>query len=315
MYVQKMPPTPVSLTSSSTTAPDATLNLRKFDMGSIGSSNTVVVLGRRNSGKSSLVRDLLYYHRDIPLGVVVCPTNRINHSYSSFVPSMFIHDEYAPEIVDNLMQRQLMIKEEIAERILQYGSCNIDHRVFFIMDDCGADADSWAKTKQMKNLFMNGRHSDVLTLIALQYTMGIPPDLRGNIDFVFILHENNVSNRRKIWENYAGIFPTFDMFCTVLDQCTEDYEMLVIANGVRSNKLSDCVFWYKAAPPRPFKMCSEQFWVMDAQHRQQERVLAAANRERSAAGEAGGGGLHEVADLSRMLRRRTTPYINVRKTH
>ena len=56
------------------------------------------------------------------------------------------------------------------------------------------------------------------------------------------------------------MFPTFDMFCQVMDQCTENYECLVIDNNAKSNHLVDQVFWYKA-PERPnFKCGAKEFW-------------------------------------------------------
>jgi hypothetical protein len=56
------------------------------------------------------------------------------------------------------------------------------------------------------------------------------------------------------------MFPTFEMFCQFMDQCTENYECLVIANGVQSNKLDDQVFWYKASDHPQFKMCGDSLW-------------------------------------------------------
>ena len=35
-----------------------------------------------------------------------------------------------------------------------------------------------------------------------------------------------------------------------MDTVTEDYTALVINNTVQSNKIEDCVFWYKANPNR-----------------------------------------------------------------
>lgn len=34
--------------------------------------------------------------------------------------------------------------------------------------------------------------------------MGIPYDLRSNVDYVFVLIENRDNNRRKIYKYYAG---------------------------------------------------------------------------------------------------------------
>ena len=94
----------------------------------------------------------------------------------------------------------------------------------------------------------------------MQYALGIPPNLRTNIDYIFILRENYVSNRKRLYEHYAGMFPTFEMFCQVMDNCTENYECLVINNNAKSNKLQDQVFWYKAEPHNDFKIGSDQFW-------------------------------------------------------
>jgi hypothetical protein len=47
-----------------------------------------------------------------------------------------------------------------------------------------------------------------------------------------------------------------------MDQCTENYECLVIANNAKSNKLDDQIFWYKADGHRDFKLGSAEFWEM-----------------------------------------------------
>ena len=58
------------------------------------------------------------------------------------------------------------------------------------------------------------------------------------------------------------MFPTFESFCQVMDQCTENYECLVVANNAKSNKLVDQIFWYKASSHRDFKLGSKEFWEM-----------------------------------------------------
>ena len=86
----------------------------------------------------------------------------------------------------------------------------------------------------MRLLFMNGRHWKIMLIITMQYPLGIPPNLRTNIDYVFILRENIGGNRKRIYTNYASMFPTFEAFCSVLDSCTENYECLVINNNSKS---------------------------------------------------------------------------------
>ena len=94
----------------------------------------------------------------------------------------------------------------------------------------------------------------------MQYALDIPPKSRTKVDFVFILRDNCISNRKRLYEHYAGMFRTFDMFCQVMDQCTEDYECLVINNNAKSNKLTDQVFWYKAELRDDFKIGGPSYW-------------------------------------------------------
>ena len=56
------------------------------------------------------------------------------------------------------------------------------------------------------------------------------------------------------------MFPSFEMFCQVMDQCTENFECLVINNNAQSNKLEDQVFWYKAPEHDDFKLGAQEYW-------------------------------------------------------
>ena len=88
----------------------------------------------------------------------------------------------------------------------------------------------------------------------------LPPSLRSQVDYVFVLKDNILENKQKLWKHLFGIFPTFETFNEVFTQCTEDYGCLVLDNRSRSNKIEDTVFWYKAKPNRKFKIGSSQLW-------------------------------------------------------
>ena len=243
------------------------LDLKKFDMRKISfdpnaaSGPVIVLIGRRDTGKSFLVRDLLYYHQDIPIGTVISGTEAGNGFYGKLVPKLFIHDEYNSAIIENILKRQKIVLKQIKKEKLAYGKSNIDARAFVILDDCLYD-NSWSREKVMRLLFMNGRHWKIMLVITMQYPLGVPPNLRTNIDYTFILREPYIANRKRIYENYAGMFTTFESFCQVMDQCTENYECLVISNNAKSNKLSDQIFWYKASAHNNFKLGSKEFWEM-----------------------------------------------------
>jgi len=241
------------------------LELKKFDMKKItfkpneNQGPVIVLIGRRDTGKSFLVRDLLYYHQDIPIGTVISGTEAGNGFYGAMVPKLFIHDEYNTAIIENILKRQKIVMKQVKKEKEAYGRSNIDPRTFVILDDCLYD-NSWAREKLMRMMFMNGRHWKLMLVITMQYPLGVPPNLRTNIDFTFILREPYIANRKRIFENYAGMFPTFESFCQVMDQCTENYECLVVSNNVKSNRLEDQIFWYKASSHGSFKLGAKEFW-------------------------------------------------------
>lgn len=239
------------------------LRLRKFDMSKIKHDKVVVLIGKRETGKSFLVKDLLWHHQSLPFGSVISGTEGANQFYSKVVPPMFIHEEYSPLVIANVLKRQKLIAKKISNDLATRGQTAVDPRNFLILDDCLYDQ-SWIKDRNVRYLFMNGRHVHTMFIITMQYAMGIPPSLRTNIDYVFILRENIVANRRRLYEQYAGMFPDFDSFCQVMNQCTENYECLVIDNNAKSNKLEDQVFWYKAAPRPDFRLCSPDLWAQSA---------------------------------------------------
>lgn len=243
---------------------DLVLKLKHFDMSRIQHTHVVIAIARRGGGKSFIVRDLLSHHTSIPAGMVISPTESSNGFFGEMVPSIFIHHEWDPKLVENLIKRQRLITAKANEEKKLGMENPVDPRAFLILDDCMYDK-RWATDKNIKFAFMNGRHVHMLTVITMQYPLGMPPNLRGNADFVFILQESNVSNRRKIYENYAGMFPSFDAFEQVMSQTTRNYECLVIDNTVKSNELSDQIFWYKAEDQPPFKTCSDEYWVLSDQ--------------------------------------------------
>ena len=95
-----------------------TLELKKFDMRHItfkpdeNKGPVIVLIGRRDTGKSFLVRDLLYYHQDIPIGTVISGTEAGNGFYGKHVPKLFIHNEYNTAIIENILKRQKSVLKQ-----------------------------------------------------------------------------------------------------------------------------------------------------------------------------------------------------------
>lgn len=208
-------------------------------MSKIRDSAKIGLIGKRGVGKTELIKDILYHKRDIPVGVVIDPTHECTRSYEGIVPSAFIYTEYQPEIIDNLFERyKKMRKKRNDEKELDMRS--------FIVQDCSLYDSATIRSSQQRQLFFNGRCYQILSILAMQYAMGLPSSLRANFDYIFIFRENMKSNLKRLYEHYAGMFSTFSEFSQVMDQiCKNTGDCLVIDNTVRSYNIEDMFFGTK----------------------------------------------------------------------
>ena len=97
---------------------------------------------KKKTGKSFLVKDLLYYHRSIPVGTVISATESANCFYGNIIPPIFIHDEYSAEVIANVLKKQKKMKQTMVKELTEKGATKINPNAFLILDDCLYDA-SW----------------------------------------------------------------------------------------------------------------------------------------------------------------------------
>ena len=211
----------------------------------------ITVIGKPGSGKSYLIRSLLYEKRHVlPTGVVFSGTEDSNGFYETLFPKSFVHDGLELKQLEKFIKRQKLARK--------YLPCPWSA---LIIDDC-MDDNRLFNRPIIQGLYKNGRHWSMLYILALQYSLDIKPSIRTNIDGTFIFREPNVNFRRKLWENYAGIIPTFDDFCEIMNQLTDKHMALYIHNASQSNEIEDCVFWYKAKPvPENFRVGCPEYWA------------------------------------------------------
>lgn len=218
-----------------------------------------MLIGKRNTGKSTLVTDILYHQRNnIPVAVIVCGTEDGCEHFRKHVPDVMIYNQYDNKIIQRVVNRQRKAMKQ-ASILPPSQQAAFNPHCFVLLDDVVYDK-SILRSREIRYIAMNGRHDKLTLAICSQYCMDIPTDIRSNIDYVFCLRENILSNREKLYKNFFGIFPDQAMFNEVLDRCTEDFSCLVLDNTSRSNKIEDCVFWYKAQMRDQFRFGHPKFW-------------------------------------------------------
>ncbi len=233
------------------------LEIKKFNISDMVDHCTIAMIAKRASGKSYLTREILYHKRDIPTAIAISKTEKLNSFYGEFIPDSFIYYDYESDILSNIYNRQSIINEDNKIRI-KNNQKEKDDRIMIIMDDCMSSKGSWLKDPNILELFFNGRHHHLSFILTMQFSLGIPPELRSNFDYIFLLAEDFISNRKRLYEHYAGMFPSFDIFQQVFNEITENYGVMVINNRIHSKNITDKVFWYKAKPVPDFLIGSNK---------------------------------------------------------
>ena len=216
----------------------------------------IVIIGKPGTGKTTLIASLIYAKKYVyPVGEVQSGTEDSNGFYGQIFPKSVVHDGLNTDKIEDFIKRQKMAKKYLS-----------NPWAILLLDDC-TDNPSVLKKPLFQGIFKNGRHWKMWFILSLQYCMDVLPVIRTNVDFTFILRETNLKNRKSLHENYAGIIPDFSTFCDIMDQVTDDYTALVINNTTSSNKLEDCIFWYKADKKftdrnflATFKIGCKEFW-------------------------------------------------------
>ena len=272
------------MTTKNYNAGGSALQLQQFDMRTLVYNDEgtflnprIAMIAKSGSGKSWVVRDIMYNIRDIPCGTVIAPTDRMTKFYNEFIPPAFTHHEYVESIIPSVLSRQRKMLSQNEERIKE-GKKAVDPRTFLIMDDCMSSKHLWLKDPNVLSIFNEGRHFQLTFILTMQYSLGIQPELRSNFDFIFLLGEDMFSNRKRLYEHYAGMFPTKDIFDQVFLQVTENYGCMVINNRIRSTDIRKKVFWYRAQKtpefiigiPKYIKWNKENF---DEKYDKKEQVL------------------------------------------
>jgi molybdopterin-guanine dinucleotide biosynthesis protein len=219
---------------------------------------TVQFIGKRGSGKSTLIKDILYHNRDkFRFGIGMSPTDEATNDMASIMPRSCIYNTFEESAIETMLETQRMSVKKHPER---------KNNMFCVIDDCAYDSKAF-RTKAIRESFMNGRHRKMFVMNAVQYMMDMPANLRGQIDYIFAMQDTNHDQKEKLWKYFFGIFPDYKSFNTVFESCTEGFGCIVMDTTVRSNKIDDCVFHYKANPNLPsFRLCDDVFWNLDKRY-------------------------------------------------
>ena len=234
------------------------VEISEFDPTTIAADATILIVGKRHTGKTTLTRDLMYHVKDKLDAVMgMNPTEMGNHNLEFFTPKSMIFHEFNDEKIKHILEWQ---KRCVAN--------NKAKRIGFVMDDCMAETTgTGAKKKKVMGsqdiikVFKLGRHLKLFYVNCMQYIKDAPPEIRGNVDLLFAFGTTSGNEREKLWKEYFAMFSNYKSFCQVFEACTQQYECIVLDTRQAAKKPMDSVFYYKARVIKePFKVGRPVFW-------------------------------------------------------
>lgn len=242
------------------------MRVKKFDATGIKEARILFLIGKRHTGKSVLMKDLLYHMPRPDFVLAMAPTEDTLRMFREIVPSACIYDHFSQSKLDEVVSLQRELVNRGKKR-----------NILIILDDCLYQK-GVLKSTSMRSIFFNGRHDNISLMCAAQYMMDVDVSLRTNIDYLFTMRDNILVNRQKLYKYYFGQFAKFDEFDKVMTACTQDYRTLVL-DGTLSCTGTENVLWYKARlDVPPFKLCRPVYWKLSRRYAYSEATIREAQK-------------------------------------
>ncbi|OUU49628.1 MAG: hypothetical protein CBC12_07335 [Candidatus Puniceispirillum sp. TMED52] len=240
----------------------ASIRIKKFNPTNIKQHRIIFLIGKRHTGKSSLMIDILSKMPCPDFVMGFSPTDDTLDTFKQFIPGSCIFSQFSQD----KLERLLSLQREIIRR-------GKTRSVLLILDDCMYQK-GILKSTAMRDLFFNGRHLNVGLICAVQYLMDISPELRTNIDYLCSMRENTISNRQKLHKFFFGQYAKFEEFDRVMSACTQNYSALIMDATVASTKPEDCIYWYRASLEVPsFKLARPEIWQLANKYMKSEEEV------------------------------------------
>lgn len=219
-----------------------------FDIHEIPNDATILLIGRRRTGKSFLTRWIMYNKRKAyPFGMVMTQT-KYNKFWSTYIQKNSVWGDYSAMTLGKLIQRQAVLVNE--------NKFGIDPRVFVCLDDLAADT-QLRYDYMLRSFFYYGRHLKAFVVVTAQWFKSLAPGCRENADYVFLFGMTNINELDAIYEEYGAGVPK-DIFIQLVRRYATESSCFVINPHGRTP--FERFFQYRAQDPGAFRMGCREMW-------------------------------------------------------
>lgn len=219
-----------------------------FDIHEVPNDATILLIGRRRTGKSFLTRWILYNKRKVfPFGLVMTQT-KYNKFWSTYIHKNSVWGDYSANTLGRLIQRQAVLVNK--------NVWGVDPRIFVVLDDLAADS-QLRYDYMLRSFFYYGRHLKAFVVVTAQWFKSLAPGCRENSDYIFLFGMTNVNELDAIYEEYGAGVPKEIFIQLVRRYATESSCFVVNPHG---RTPYERFFQYRAQDPGSFRMGCQEMW-------------------------------------------------------
>jgi hypothetical protein len=200
----------------------AAVNNSAVSLPNIDPNHIVMIVARKNSGKTFLIKHLLRdaFSKGLYDWCVCITPTKFNKDYTNILGDKYVFESFDPEQIDAMLNTQeSMIKKR--KKHLQG---------LLILDDCLGSVDFTHRV--FTKLFSTNRHFKIGVWVTSQKYKALPPICRGNADKTILLNTVNDTVAKSLHEEYCTPrFPTFRDLQRFCHECNQNYGGVCISNG------------------------------------------------------------------------------------
>lgn len=235
------------------------LQIQFWDPKTMPNDATILIVGARHTGKSILTRDIMWHKRSsLDLVIGMNPTEMGSKTLSYFTPPALQFHKFDDAKLTHLLEWQ---RRCVANKKAM--------KIGFVMDDCMAETNqkTGGKRKVMGSgdivkVFKLGRWLNLFYLNCMQFIKDAPPEIRGNVDLLFVFNTSSGAEREKLWKEYFAMIGNFKDFTRIFESCAKGYDCIVLDRRRALTHPTECIYYYKATVREPFHTGREIFWKL-----------------------------------------------------